>query len=66
MLVIDRETEDDLDLLVRVEWLFKADQVRIGLSLVRFGSGRRQFNDNHGFGIGHVCDRFTAGLGCGW
>jgi hypothetical protein len=66
MLDVDREAEGGLDLLVRVEWLFKADQVRVVSALVRFCSVRCQFNANNGFGIDHVCDRFTMGLGCGW
>ena len=52
----------ELNLLVNIEGLFEADQVRIVSSLVRFGLGCRQFDANDGLGIGHVCNRFTAGL----
>jgi hypothetical protein len=54
------------DLLVDIERLFEADQIRIVSSIVRLVMSSRQFNANEGFGINGVCHRFTARLMCDW
>jgi hypothetical protein len=64
----EREREGGgLGLLVDIEGLVEADQVRIVSCIVRFGSGcRRQLDANEGFGISHGCHRFTVRLMCYW